>query len=174
MDPLVFAQPCMLLNFLLKSTRHFFCDLLMSPSGGRRVGGPMRVTPLICSFCWWWTSSPVFLLSLMPQNICRVHQGHCAPPVTREHTWPWGLGRWRGGERCLHPEAPSCLHSGQSLPALRTAWPTSQSPSSSATGEEDVKLDLTAPVCIPSDFSVIHIFLGIFPWLKIPRKIKMF
>ena len=47
------------------------------------------------------------------------------------HTWAgvrslrpggnWGL---RVGGGCLHPEAPSCLHRGQSLPALSTAWPT--------------------------------------------------
>lgn len=111
MDPLVFAQPCMLLNFLLKSTCHFFCDLWTSPSGGRHVGGPLWVTPPICSFCCWWTSSPVFLLSLMPQNICQVHQGHCAPPVTREQVFVPSIqeatGASVGGGA---PPPPSCPH----------------------------------------------------------------
>lgn len=133
---------------------YLFILLLMNiiPSGPAVIDAPEHLpssSRSLCPSCHTWADA------------CSLHPGG-----------NWGLGG--GGGRCLHPEAPSCLHSGQSLPALSTAWPTSQSPSSSATGEEDVKLDLTAPVCIPSDFSVIHIFLGIFPWWKISRKIKMF
>lgn len=79
----------------------------------------------------------------------------------------------------LHPGGNWGLSGGQGASTTQLSAQSGQHHSHhprQPRGEEDVKLDLTAPVllCIPFDFSVISNFLGIFPWLKIPRKIKMF
>lgn len=163
-------------NFLQKHTSFLLWLTDVSLSGGRRrLGSHAGHAHLSVHFaadehhpqwscCHWCPrTSAEFIKVTVP---LLSHVSRCLFPPSRGN---WGLGG--GGGRCLHPEAPSWSAQRPVLPALSTAWPTSQSLSSSATGEEDVKLDLMAPVCIPSDFSVIH-FSRHFPMMKDFKKDK--